>query len=65
LCAVIEDAPVGIAAANAAGMTSIALLSTGHTAEKSAAAQVIVRKLTDLSADRIAALIGSAAAKAS
>jgi beta-phosphoglucomutase len=51
--------------ANAAGMTSIALLSTGHTAEKSAAAQVIVRKLTDLSADRIAALIGSAAAKAS
>ncbi|MFM8580932.1 MAG: HAD family hydrolase [Planctomycetaceae bacterium] len=64
LCAVIEDAPVGIAAANAAGMTSIALLSTGHTAEKSAAAQVIVRKLTDLSADRIAALIGSAAARA-
>jgi len=64
LCAVIEDAPVGIAAANAAGMTSIALLSTGHTAEKSRAAKLIVRNLRDVSADRIAALIGEAAARA-
>jgi beta-phosphoglucomutase len=40
-CAVIEDAPVGIAAANAAGMTSIALLSTGHTRERELSAQRI------------------------
>jgi len=29
-CAVVEDAAAGIAAANAAGMVSIALVSTGH-----------------------------------
>jgi beta-phosphoglucomutase len=56
-CAVIEDAPVGIAAANAAGMTSIALLSTGHTAESVAAAKLIVKSLRELSPERIAALI--------
>jgi beta-phosphoglucomutase len=57
-CAVIEDAPVGIAAANAAGMTSIALLSTGHTAESVAAARFVARSLRELSAHRIAGLIG-------
>ena len=56
-CAVIEDAPVGIAAANAAGMCSIALLSTGHTEESVSAARVIVRSLRELSPERIAALI--------
>ena len=56
-CAVIEDAPVGIAAANAAGMASIALLSTGHTAESVAAARLIVRSLRELSPERIAGLI--------
>src|SRR3972149_6153742 len=30
-CAVIEDAPAGVAAANAAGMTSVGLMSTGRT----------------------------------
>lgn len=58
-CAVIEDAPVGIAAANAAGMTSIALLSTGHTRERSAAARLIVESLRELSAARIDRLIGA------
>jgi beta-phosphoglucomutase len=57
-CAVIEDAPVGIAAANSAGMTSIALLSTGHTVESVTAARVVVRSLRELSASRIADLIG-------
>jgi beta-phosphoglucomutase len=56
-CAVIEDAPVGIAAANAAGMTSIALLSTGHTAESVAAARLVVLSLRELSPRRIAGLI--------
>ncbi len=56
-CAVIEDAPVGIAAANAAGMVSIALLSTGHTAESVRAARLVVRSLRELSPARIAGLI--------
>jgi beta-phosphoglucomutase len=56
-CAVIEDAPVGIAAANSAGMASIALLSTGHTAESVAAARLIVRSLRELSPARIGDLI--------
>ena len=56
-CTVIEDAPVGIAAANAAGMASIALLSTGHTAESVSAARLIVRSLRELSPERIAWLV--------
>ena len=56
-CAVIEDAPVGIAAANTAGMVSIALLSTGHEAESVAAARLIVGSLRELSAARIAGLL--------
>jgi beta-phosphoglucomutase len=56
-CAVIEDAPVGIAAANAAGMTSIGLVSTGHTAESAAAAKLIVKSLRELSPERIGRLI--------
>jgi len=56
-CAVIEDAPVGLTAANSAGMTSIALLSTGHTAESVAAARLIVRSLRELSTARIVGLI--------
>jgi beta-phosphoglucomutase len=60
-CAVVEDAPVGIAAANAAGMTSIALLSTGHTRESVTASRVIVDSLRELSPERIAALIDRAA----
>lgn len=56
-CAVIEDAPVGIAAANAAGMASIALVSTGHTRDSVSAANVIVDSLRELSPDRIVELI--------
>jgi HAD superfamily hydrolase (TIGR01509 family) len=56
-CAVIEDAPVGIAAANAAGMTSIAFVSTGHTRDSVAAADVIVDSLRELSPDRMVELI--------
>ena len=57
-CAVVEDAPVGIAAANAAGMASIALLSTGHTEDSVQAARLIVHSLRELTPQRVAALIG-------
>ena len=58
-CAVIEDAPAGITAANAANMVSISLLSTGHTAESVAHARLIVHSLRDLSPERIETLIKS------
>ena len=61
-CAVVEDAPVGIAAANAAGMASIALLSTGHTAESVVDAKLIVKSLRELTPERIGQLIDNAAA---
>lgn len=56
-CAVVEDAPVGLAAANAAGMASIALLSTGHTEDSVFAARLIVRSLRELTPQRVAVLI--------
>ena len=56
-CAVVEDAPVGIRAANAAKMASIALVSTGHTPESLSEARLVVRSLRELSAVRIAGLI--------
>ncbi len=56
-CAVVEDAPVGITAANAAGMASIALLSTGHTRESVTHARLVVTSLRELSAETIGRLI--------
>lgn len=55
-CAVIEDAPQGIEAANRAGMTSIAILGT-TTREKLAHARMVVESLIVLKPQRIAALI--------
>ncbi len=52
-CAVIEDAAAGIAAANAAGMTSIALVSTGHARDEYGEADHIVDSLDELSAESI------------
>lgn len=57
-CAVIEDAPQGIEAANAAGMTSIAVLGT-TTREKLAHAKLIVAGHHELTPLRIAELIRS------
>ena len=48
-CAVIEDAPAGIAAANAGGMLSIGLVSTGRTRQALAAARLVVNSLSELS----------------
>ena len=52
-CAVIEDAPAGIAAAKAAGMLAIALVSTGHTRESLSDADHRVASLRDLMPQRI------------
>ena len=55
-CAVVEDAPAGIEAANRAGMTSIALTGTA-TADALADADLIVASLAELTPARIAELI--------
>jgi beta-phosphoglucomutase len=56
-CVVIEDAPVGIAAAHAAGMLGIGLLSTGRTRADLAAADVIVNSLDEISPKMLEELI--------
>jgi beta-phosphoglucomutase family hydrolase len=55
-CAVIEDAPQGIEAANRANMTSIAVTGTA-TRQKLAHARLVVDSLTELSPQQIVALI--------
>lgn len=52
-CAVIEDAPVGIAAANAAGTYSIGFASTGHTRDSLSHARVVIDSLRELTSGRI------------
>ncbi len=47
-CAVVEDAPAGIAAAHAASMIAIGLTSTGRTPEELNAADLIVPSLRNL-----------------
>lgn len=56
-CAVIEDAPAGVAAANAAGMSSVGLTSTGRTAESLSAADRVVGSLAELSSKILRDLI--------
>jgi beta-phosphoglucomutase len=56
-CVVIEDAPVGIAAARAAGMAAVGLASTGRTRAQLAAADLVVDSLSELSADQLCRLI--------
>jgi beta-phosphoglucomutase len=52
-CAVVEDAAAGIAAANAAGMTSIGLVSQGRTRDELQAADMVVHRLAELSPETI------------
>ena len=52
-CAVIEDAAAGVAAANAAGMLSVALVSTGHLAGEYGDADHVVYRLDELSPQRL------------
>jgi len=56
-CAVVEDAPAGVAAARAAGMVGIGLTSTGRTAESLRGAELVVGSLDELSPRIIAELI--------
>ena len=56
-CAVVEDAPQGVEAANRAGMTSIALTGT-TTRESLAHATLVVDRLADLSPPGISKLMG-------
>lgn len=56
-CAVVEDAAHGIEAANAAGMTSIALAGTSPR-ERLTAADLVVDSLRQLTPDAIRTLIG-------
>jgi beta-phosphoglucomutase len=56
-CAVIEDAAAGVAAANAAGMLSVALVSTGHHAGEFSEADHVVDRLDQLSPQGLRAWI--------
>jgi beta-phosphoglucomutase len=56
-CVVIEDAPVGIAAARAAGMAAVGLASTGRTRASLAAADLVIDRLDELSPDRLRRLL--------
>jgi len=58
-CIVVEDAPVGIVAARAAGMASVALVGT-VAAERLAGADLVVRSLRELDPSRLAALVEAA-----
>lgn len=56
-CAVVEDAPQGVEAANRAGMASIGLTGT-TTREALSHARLVVDRLVELTPQRIAALVG-------
>jgi beta-phosphoglucomutase len=55
-CVVVEDAPVGIDAARAAGMASVALVGTVPP-ERLAAADLVVRSLRELDPARLSVLL--------
>jgi beta-phosphoglucomutase len=56
-CAVVEDAPAGVAAAHAAGMRCVALVSTGRTPDELNSADLVVSSLRQLSPARIERLL--------
>jgi beta-phosphoglucomutase len=56
-CVVIEDAPVGIEAARAAGMATIGFVASGRTAAELAAADLVVARLGELTPARVRALL--------
>ena len=56
-CLVIEDAPVGITAAKAAGMACIGLASKGHEIENLSHADHVVRSLSEISVPLVRQLI--------
>jgi beta-phosphoglucomutase len=62
-CVVIEDAPAGIAAAHAAGLRAIGLVSTGRTFDELSDAELCVASLRDLDSATISTLIERNAAR--
>ncbi len=58
-CVVIEDAPAGVAAAHAAGIKCVAVVSTGRIREQLAAADLIVDSLRELNVDNIRGLVAT------
>jgi beta-phosphoglucomutase len=60
-CAVVEDAPAGVEAANAAGMASIGFASTGRTPDDLAEADLVVGSLEALTPGRILGLLAKRA----
>ena len=50
-CVVLEDAPVGVAAAHAAGSPCVGVMSTGRTREDVQEAEWIVNDLTEVDVD--------------
>ncbi len=59
-CVVVEDAPTGIAAAQAAGMACVGLASRGRKRSELAAAHRVVDQLAELTAADLASLAGTA-----
>lgn len=62
-CAVVEDAPAGVAAAKAAGMACVGFPSTGRTRADVAKADLIIASLSDLSPATFRELIERNASK--
>ena len=58
-CLVIEDAPLGVTAARAAGMRCVGFASTGRNAESLAEADLVVNRLDQLDATVIERLIAN------
>jgi beta-phosphoglucomutase len=58
-CVVVEDAALGIEAAQAAGMKAIGLASTGRTRQSLAAADLVVDRLGEITPATIRSLISS------
>jgi beta-phosphoglucomutase len=52
-CVVVEDAPAGIAAAHAAGMTAVGFVSTGRTPEELAEADCLIYAFRELTPDLV------------
>lgn len=56
-CVVVEDAPAGVAAANAAGMISIGFASTGRWRQQLSAADLTIGSLAELAPEILRELI--------
>ncbi len=58
-CVVVEDAPMGIEAAHAAGMKCVALVSSGRKPNELQAADLVVESLEELNAAMLKELAGA------